>query len=554
MMRRDADLARRRARSALVPLLLAIAAVALLAVAPASAVPERALHGKVVIGKIGTGDGRVTSEPDGIDCGPRCSFSFVSNDDPPNYQPVTLTGTAEPGSVFEGFGDCGETSCTIDPIVPGKTYEVTVRFTRVQPSQFALTVSVTGQGRVVSAPGGIDCGPTCTHSYSANTAVTLTATPTPGWTFAGWGGACSGLQTCQTTMNEPRAVTATFAPPGTLYTLAVATAGADVNSNLPGISCGTACVATYGAGVEVTLTPTAGPVVWGGACSGTGACVVPLARSRAVSASIAGARLTRAPTAVTVAGGGVVTSAPAGINCGATCGALFPVGTPFTLRATPDAGWLFAGWSISCHGIEPTCQLPARGAASVAATFVKAGTRYPIAVTKAGRGVVKSTPEGLRCPGRCSVSFTAGGTTTLEAVPTKGWKFVRWSGDCKGRKPLCALGMDGPKAVSATFARPSDLTAPKVKALPTTGVAGEPVRLRYRVSDTSDRTRETAIVYAGNDELVEIRGTPHSLDSDTLYYFLTWQKPVAAATRFCVTSKDPTGNVSKPSCALLRIS
>jgi hypothetical protein len=496
----------------------------------------------------------VTSSPDGIDCGPRCSYSFVSTDDPDAYRPVTLTAKAEPGSIFDGFGECGETSCTVDPIEPGKTYEVSASFTRVRPSQFPLTVSVSGQGRVTSAPAGIDCGPTCSRSFPVDTVVSLTASPIPGWSFAGWSGACSGTGACSTTLSQPRSVTATFAPPGTVYTIAVAAAGGDVTSDVPGIVCGEACVATFGAGIEVTLTPSSGPVAWSGACSGSGACVVPIERSRAISASIGGAPLTRAPTAVTVSGSGTVASAPGGISCGTTCGALFPAGQPFTLTAVPATGWVFSGWGASCHGVKRTCELPARRAASVTATFVESGTRYPVAVTKAGKGKVTSTPAGVRCGARCTASFLAGDTTTLAASPQKGWKFVRWSGACRGTKRTCTLGMDGPKSVAATFALPSDHVAPRVKALPSTGTAGSTVRLRYRVSDAGGRSRETAIVYADRRRLVTLRGSQHPIEPGTLYYFIPWRNAVAAATRFCITSRDPTGNVSRSSCAALRIS
>jgi hypothetical protein len=531
------------------------AAVSLLALASsASAVPERALHGLVVVGKGGDGEGRITSSPGGIDCGPVCSFSFISTDDPANYQPVTLTAVAEPGSQFQGFGECGTNTCTIDPIEPGRTYEVDVEFLRVQPSQFALTVAVSGQGRVKTSPGGIDCPPTCSASFATNSTVALTATPTPGWSFAGWGGACSGTGPCSIAMNQPRSVTATFAPPGTVYALAVASAGGAVTSDIGGIACGDRCVSSFGAGVDVTLTPSATPVVWGGACSGSDACVVPMTRARAVTASIGGARPSRMPVAVGVTGKGTIASRPAGISCGDACGALFATGSRVTLGAAPAPGWIFAGWSGSCHGVAASCTVQANAASSSMAAFVQKGTRFPVAVTKAGKGRVKSQPGGIACGSDCTGSFAAGSHVTLTAIPDRGWNFVRWGGDCRGRKPSCELGLSGPQSVSATFARPNDRVAPVVKALPSSGAGGVPVRLPYRVTDASPRTRETATVYRGTRPVVVIRGRWHALEADTLFYFLTWAKPMPGAFRFCVSSQDLTGNRSKPSCAPLHVS
>src|SRR5436305_14636225 len=59
------------------------------------------------------------------------------------------------------------------------------------PSQFSLAVSATGSGTITSAPAGINCGPTCSASFSAGTSVTLTATPASNDSFSGWSGACS---------------------------------------------------------------------------------------------------------------------------------------------------------------------------------------------------------------------------------------------------------------------------------------------------------------------------------------------------------------------------
>ena len=152
-------------------------------------------------------------------------------------------------------------------------------------------------------------------------------------------------------MNGPKSVTATFAPPNTIYALAVATAGGTVTSDVPGIDCGTSCVGGYGAGVPVTLTPSASPVAWGGACSGSGACVVPMTRARAVTASIGGAALGQSPVAVSVTGQGTVSSTPAGIQCGTACGGSFARGSTLTLTAAPAPGEVFAGWDGSCRGV-----------------------------------------------------------------------------------------------------------------------------------------------------------------------------------------------------------
>lgn len=547
---------RHRERGRIGRLCLGAVATAICAIvvgASASASPDVAFHGKVVIGKAGNGEGRVTSTPDGIDCGSTCAFSFVSTDDPARYQPVTLSAEAEPGSEFEGFGECGRDTCAIDPVQAGETYEVTATFVRVRPSQLPMAVSVTGSGRVTSNPAGIDCGPKCSASFPTDTDVSLTANATPGWSFSGWAGACTGAGTCGVRMSSPRSVTATFAPPNTVYPLAVSTAGGSVASDVAGISCGEVCVGPFGAGVEVTLTPASFPVEWGGSCLGSGACVVPMTQARAVTASIAGGRLTRVPLAVSFTGSGSVTSAPSGIACGTTCGALFPVGAAIMLRAAPAQGWIFAGWLGSCRGVSLTCTMSGNGAESVTATFVDAGTRFPVAVTKAGRGTVRSRPPGIACGSDCAGAFGAGTRVTVEAVPRDGWTFVRWSGACKGTRSACVLDMDGPKSVSATFGRPADHAAPRVTALPSSGVRGKPARLRYRVTDASCQSRETATVFRGGRRLATITGPTHAIEPDALFYFLPWRSPVRGDLHFCISSIDPTGNRSKPSCASLRI-
>lgn len=60
---------------------------------------------------------------------------------------------------------------------------------------------------------GLAYGPrgTCSLGYPAGSEVTLTATPSSGSVFTGWGGACSGSASCSLTMSADQAVSATFA-------------------------------------------------------------------------------------------------------------------------------------------------------------------------------------------------------------------------------------------------------------------------------------------------------------------------------------------------------
>jgi len=83
---------------------------------------------------------------------------------------------------------------------------------RTLTGKVALTIAKSGKGagRVVSPPGGIDCGAVCKGFYSDGDVITLTATPESGSSFTGWGGECSGTGECSVTISDDVTVTADF--------------------------------------------------------------------------------------------------------------------------------------------------------------------------------------------------------------------------------------------------------------------------------------------------------------------------------------------------------
>ncbi len=227
-----------------------------------------------------------------------------------------------------------------------------------------------------------------------------------------------------------------------------------------------------------------------------------------------------------------------------------------TLTATAAAGSRLAGWSGACTGAARTCVVAMGAARAVVAAFVEAPRAFPLAVTTSGTGVVTSAPAGIRCKPACTTSMPAGGRVTLTAVPAKKSTFVRWAGGCAGRNPVCSVTMAGPRTITATFARNADQQAPRVTALPSSGAGGALVRLRYRVTDDSGKSREWATVYRGSRKLTVIHGRLDVADPEALFYFLAWRAPrnLAPSTlRFCVQAADATGNTSARSCARLRL-
>ena len=239
------------------------------------------------------------------------------------------------------------------------------------------------------------------------------------------------------------------------------------------IDCGEDCDEVYPEGWTMSLEaePAEGSIFagWGGACSGTGECEVLMNASKTVTAIFEKEDVTiekKAPLQISLTGNGsgVVSSDPAGINCGDECNLGFEPESFVTLIATPDTSSTFVGWGGKCSGVEScTVQMgQANEPTYVTATFVSTDSgpgestgNLLVSRLGDGAGYVTGTPAGIDCGTECSAQISLGIIYSLIATPDPGSTFSGWSGDCSGTA-TCVIEISELNTVIATFTAGSE--------------------------------------------------------------------------------------------------
>ena len=388
----------------------------------------------------GTGPGRVRSTPSAISC-PRitCSADYDSGAEVEIYIFPPLTP-------FGGWsGDCTGTGTCI--VTMDQTREVTAFLNA--PDTFPLSVEVLGgDGNITSFPDGIDCPDTCTGDFNTGFSVILSQTPAPGYTFAGWGGACDNIGSCNVTMDGPISVSANYEP---LITLTVAVSGdGNVTSSPAGIDCPGTCSVDVAPGtvVELTQSPASGSAFdgWTGDCGGDGTCVVTMDVARSVTANF----VEQNQLTVSVDGNGSVSSSPAGIDCPGNCSADFFPADKVLLTPEAAPGAVFTGWGGDCTG-DGVCVVSMEQDRQVTALFESSGFELRVVLEGAGSGQVVEVPAagGIVCPGTCSAIYPTASSVVLDASAAAGSTFQSFGGDCQGDS--CTVTMDRDRLVRTVF-------------------------------------------------------------------------------------------------------
>ena len=245
-----------------------------------------------------------------------------------------------------------------------------------------------------------------------------------------------------------------YAPTITVVPAPESTGTGTVTSSPQGIDCGTICLNTFVNGTDITLSALPDPgatVTWGGDCSGTA--LDQQLGSIAVKKSCT-ARFDLITFALTKggSGSGTVTSIPAGVNCGATCGSqTAPLHGSVQLVAVPTTGSTFTAWSGDCAGTAPTITLNITANMSCIAAF----DLITLTVTKIGNGVgsLTSSPSGIDCGVTCATQTAPlHGPVQLTAVPATGSTFQAWGGDCSGTAATTTVDITANKTCTSSFA------------------------------------------------------------------------------------------------------
>ena len=154
-----------------------------------------------------SGEGTVTSSPEGISCPSACSEHFSQN------RLVTLKAAPAPHHKLLSWSGCTVQSNPLECKVTMSGAEAAgATFVPIPQLSLGVTLGGGGQGTVTSYPPGLSCPGACSADFDEGSTVYLMAAPSPGSGFAGFAGAgCSGAAPlCAVAMASAQSLNATF--------------------------------------------------------------------------------------------------------------------------------------------------------------------------------------------------------------------------------------------------------------------------------------------------------------------------------------------------------
>ena len=124
---------------------------------------------------------------------------------------------------------------------------------------------------------------------------------------------------------------------------------------------------------------------------------------------------------------------------------VYKEGTVVTLNAAPNGEYEFEKWSGDASGTSKTTEVIINGFKNVTANFKL--RQYELLLNVVGNGEITQTIVNT---GK-GTDYDSGTIVRLEAVPSYGYYFSKWSIDASGETNPIDINIDRPKSVKATF-------------------------------------------------------------------------------------------------------
>src|SRR6185437_7369719 len=335
------------------------------------------------------------------------------------------------------------------------------------PTMHKLSVIQSGNGH-----GTVSCEVNrafeeCASEYAEGSEVALQGAAQAGSVFMGWSGgsgaatSCAGATACAVELAADSAVSARFLLEDTLAVEETGAGSGVVTSEPAGIDCGGTCEAVFSPGQAVTLTaaPIEGKVGgWTGCESVTGPgaekCTVSISGARLVSVELIAEPVLSVVKEGTGAAEALVTSTPAGIDCGSECSHPTPLGETVVLEQHAE-GTTFDGWTGCTSEEEGKCSVLVSQAREVRAKFTApAPASFTLEAHVGGHGELVAEGGTIACDeggGACSEEVVSSSTVKLAANAEAGWAFEEWTeGPCAGQKSASCQFVMPSHAVSVT--------------------------------------------------------------------------------------------------------
>ncbi|NLG96801.1 MAG: hypothetical protein GX491_05530 [Chloroflexi bacterium] len=359
--------------------------------------------------------------------------------------------TAEPGvgNEFTSWTGADESDKATTTVTMTANKKVTANFKK---ACFTLTTEIDPvNGGTVTVQTSANCD---ASKYEYGTDVTVSASPSQGYSFDRWSGDASGTATQVTVkMTSNKTVTAHFTKDAVCYSLGITVDPASSGTVSKELAFGADCGGgkyEEGSQVKLTAIPAGGYAFssWSGDASGTTTQVtVTMTGNKTVTARFARVCYSL-DVSVSPASAGSVTANP---ESSQACGEnKYESGTVVTLTASPADGYVFSKWEGDASGTGAQIQVTMNGNKAITAVFTQAPpVCYTLTVNvnpKEGGTVKVETP-----PDCGQNMYKVGTKVKLTATANKGYVFKTWSGDTTSTNSNVELTMSKNQSVTAVF-------------------------------------------------------------------------------------------------------